>query len=534
VLYTSDGRDVEMSVASTKAFYAQIAAGFLLAVAINDVVSGDADAASPGRQQLLRSLRDMPDAMTAVIGRRNVISEAARRHAPSRRYWAVVGNGANYIAAKELRIKLSELCYKSIAHDATEDKKHIDLSSEPMILVCAAGLVGSTADDVAKEVAIYRAHKAAPVVIANEGETRFAAALDAITVPSTHPRLAFVLSTVVGHLFGYEAARAIDSQARPLREIRSAIEQLSVDAAGETGDRLMARLRPVLERNATQFYDALRTGAYNGHLEASTAVRLAALLRYALDHVALESYQSEFGKIGTPSVVLDDLAAALTLAIEELTRPIDAIKHQAKTVTVGISRSDETLLQAPLARAVIDAGTPRDRLTYRTLRTLADLDPAVVEVRGYIRYRVEGLADEDGGKATAVVVDRGGISLSFPSRTDRDPTLRGSKHKVSTERLVSVSIGYDGRPIVLVPEVKDNHTTGITLLHVKFHDRLPAAAVRGVLQGYRERYGALRDMVTETEPTFREDLLGEIDVLELLTVPVVELAERWRSNPTAA
>ncbi len=34
VLYTSDGRDVEMSVASTKAFYAQIAAGWMLAIAI--------------------------------------------------------------------------------------------------------------------------------------------------------------------------------------------------------------------------------------------------------------------------------------------------------------------------------------------------------------------------------------------------------------------------------------------------------------------------------------------------------------------
>ena len=61
----------------------------------------------------------------------------------------------------------------------TEDKKHIDLSSEPLILVCAAGLSGSTADDVAKEVAIYRAHKAAPVVIATEGEERFSAALQA-------------------------------------------------------------------------------------------------------------------------------------------------------------------------------------------------------------------------------------------------------------------------------------------------------------------------------------------------------------------
>ena len=34
VLFTSDGRDVEMSVASTKAFYSQVAACFLLAFAI--------------------------------------------------------------------------------------------------------------------------------------------------------------------------------------------------------------------------------------------------------------------------------------------------------------------------------------------------------------------------------------------------------------------------------------------------------------------------------------------------------------------
>ena len=71
-----------------------------------------------------------------------------------------------------MRIKLSELCYKSIACDVTEDKKHIDLSSEPLILVCAAGLAGSTADDVGKEVAIFRAHKATPIVIADDGDDR--------------------------------------------------------------------------------------------------------------------------------------------------------------------------------------------------------------------------------------------------------------------------------------------------------------------------------------------------------------------------
>jgi glucosamine--fructose-6-phosphate aminotransferase (isomerizing) len=74
----------------------------------------------------------------------------------------------------------------------------------------------------------------------------------------------------------------------------------------------------------------LRASAYNGHLDASTAVRLTTVLRYALGLIPLDSYQLELGKIGTPSVVLEDLAQALAYAIDELTRPIDAIKHQAE------------------------------------------------------------------------------------------------------------------------------------------------------------------------------------------------------------
>ena len=127
VLYTSDGRDVEMSVASTKAFYAQVAAGVLLAV----------------RDQRGRRRRRATDRRHALL---DVAARAARRDArrcspaatssPTRpggsprrkRYWAVVGSGANKVAAEEVRIKLSELCYKSIACDVTEDKKHIDLS----------------------------------------------------------------------------------------------------------------------------------------------------------------------------------------------------------------------------------------------------------------------------------------------------------------------------------------------------------------------------------------------------------------------
>ena len=354
VLYTSDGRDVEMSVASTKAFYAQIAAGFLLAFAIAAELGPDSDADRTARHEILVALRDLPSAMRNVLERRSTIALAAQRHALSHRSWAVVGNGINRVAAEEIRIKLSELCYKSISCDITEDKKHIDLSAEPMILVCAAGLHGSNADDVGKEIGIYRAHKSAPIVIADEGEERFLAALETLSVPVVHPDLSFVLCTMAGHLFGYEAALAIDATARPLREARGHIEALV--SSGAEGDELLRLLAGALQTCADRFFDSLRTSSYDGALDAGTAVRLASLLRYATGVVPLDVYQVEFGKVGTPSTLIEDLNAALTKAIEELTRPIDAIKHQAKTVTVGISRSDETLLQVPLVQELLTTG----------------------------------------------------------------------------------------------------------------------------------------------------------------------------------
>jgi len=522
VLYTSDGRDVEMSVASTKAFYAQIAAGFLLAWAIAEEVGGDVD------PSLVAALRELPTAMEATAARRAGIASAAQQLAPAKRYWAIVGNGTNRIAAEELRIKLCELCYRSIACDATEDKKHIDLSCEPLILVCAAGLEGSTADDVAKEVAIYRAHKASPIVVASDGQARFAAALHVISVPETHPQLAFVLTALAGHLFGYEAALAIDAQARPLREARAAIEEAVGEHAPPDGDELLRSLQPDLVASATRFFDGLRSGAYDGNLEASTAVRLASSYRYALGIAPLDAYQAELGRIGTPAVVVDDLTAALTQGIEELTRPVDAIKHQAKTVTVGISRSDETLLQPPLVQAVLAAGAARDRLSYKTLRTLADIDPAVAEVTGWIRYELDG--DPDLGEVPVSIVDRGGIALDIPSRTERSGVLRGTKHTVAVERQVFVTRGReDGRTVIIVPETKDDRAVGLTLLHVRFQDRLAVPAARGALQGYRNRWSALRDAVLETEPTFREDLLPEVPTADLLVEPIRVLADRWRS-----
>ena len=527
VLYTSDGRDIEMSVASTKAFYSQVVAGHLLAFAMSEVVSANENA---GKEEILEALNSLPEAMEALKGIRGHISKLANQFAPPRRHWAIVGSGGNVIAAEEIRIKLSELCYKSIASDVIEDKKHIDLSSEPMILVCANGITGSTVDDIAKEVAIFRAHKAAPIVKTASEPNKFPDALDVIPIPPTHPDLAFILATMAGHLFGYEAACSIDSQAQPLRVAHAVIENLTNDRLTANivtpNDEVFDYLREDIRKVSNFFFDELRNGRLNGHLEASTSVRLASLLRYSLGEIPLDLYQIEFGRVGTPSLVIDELAKALVLAIEELTRPVDAIKHQAKTVTVGISRSDENLLNISLVKRVLETGTSRDSISYETLKLLVSLDLAIDEVIGHTRYRISGL---DGDKPTLTILDRAGVSVGIQSRVERDLELRGTKHWVAINKKVLLTKGLrDERTILLIPEVKDGETTGINLLHISLHENLGIQEIRTVLNGYYNRYGAIQDAVRETEPSFRDDFLAEQSVEQLLIDSVDSVAERLR------
>ena len=533
VLYTSDGRDVEMSVASTKAFYSQVAAGHLLALGLGGCRGRRS---FPTNRRDPRALRELPSLMEKVLAQRPEIARVAAAVAPPRRSWAVVGSGPDHVAAAEIRIKLSELCYKAIALDVIEDKKHIDLSAEPLIIVCAPSVSGPNARDIAKEIEIFRAHKAAPVVIITESERDlFNPGVDILAVPACHPELAFVLAAMAGHIFGYEAALSIDAQARPLREARALLEGAG---RGHDGALVLDELAPALEMAAAPALAGLRSGAYDGHLNASTAARMTSLLRYATGALPVEGYEAEMGKVGTPSSIAADLVVALGSAIDELTRPVDAIKHQAKTVTVGISRSEGALLRATLVAETLSAGATVESLGYRALRTLAALGPAVEEVLGYTRYVIE---------TPAVSVARrrwrrwrpGGRNdkRGRPGR-DRHLDTVANFHRQRPAEARSTGLRRRGRspfsrafttaaPGVIIPEVKDTQVTGITLLHARFARLLSPEEAKSVLQAYQGRYTALVDAVTEAQPRFDDLVLGRVPMIELLTEPVAVLARHW-------
>ena len=268
--------------------------------------------------------------------------------------------------------------------------------------------------------------------------------------------------------------------------------------------------------------DGLAGGRYDGNLHVRRAVRLAVALN-GLD-VAGD---------GGEASLLASLRDALGPAIDDLTRHIDTIKHQAKTVTVGISRHDQTLGRMSLAAALVEAGAPEEAISPEDRRTMSALDPFVDQVLGFVRYRLwrGGDGPAPGDAATIRVLRAGGLCRDLQSRTVRQPLLQGTKYAVAVEgRLMAARGRTDGRVFIGVPEFSDGTVSALVLIHVRFRERAPAAELRGLLSDYRERYEGLRDHVLRKAPTFDDGLLAELPVEDLLVDPVAQLAERWQST----
>lgn len=524
VLYTSDGRDIEMSVASTKAFYSQVVAGYLLVFRLAQVMGVLSE------EDLYRELEELsrlPALMRNVLGEQTqaTVRELARRYAPAQRDWAVVGSGVTRAAADEIRIKLAELCYKSIATDQIEDKKHIDLSSEPLTLVLTAGLSQVALRDAVKEVAIFRSHKSVPIVVRSEDFEGFEPyAAGVITVPKASQCASVLLNVVVGHLWGYFCALAIDEGAERLREARAmAVSFFTLDGGVPRG-RELGKVIALARR----FQEDLVAGRFNSSLSVQVATELTSLLGYLVGTRSLSQFAAEFRARGNSKELIATLITVVSKAIHELSRPIDAIKHQAKTITVGISRLEDSF-EGPAFEPFTELGLSPDAIPYRDAVILRSLNSVLKSVPGATLYQVENLGPlgEPSDESTLSTLNKTGVARRMPSRSDRETKLVGTKEW--SVRNASLYLGrgtQDRRSIAIVPLIPRGRVEKLLLLHLEFQPEVSRDKKVSILQDLRQRYENLKSLVTERDVVWHDHFLDPLPVEDLILVPVKDLAER--------
>ena len=531
VMYTSTGRDIEMSVASTKAFYSQIVAGALLGLAIASV-KGCRDEGFISDE--IVKLLELPSKMRAILTLAGKIQASAKRHAIGHTYWAAVGSGPNKASADEIRIKLSELCYKTISSDYVEDKKHIDLSSEPLIIVCAAGTRNTVIGDIVKDTAIFQAHKATPIVIANEKEERFTPyAADVFHVPAVSEHLAPIVNTLVGHLWGYYAALSINEGSTFLDGFRKDLQGVLDNYAKEGLNIYEVVLEKTFREKIAQFYIEFQRKKTQGHLPTILGHRpvsdLILLFKYLSGKLPVSDFEIDFNVKGTASNMVNLLFTCVADAINIMVRPVDAIKHQAKTVTVGTSRISDTV-EGILFDALSAHEFHISQLVVNNVLVLKNLQGIVSRVEGAIRYKIGhlNLLGEPTAETTIDVLKKEGSLSPLPSRVETDNRLKGTKRIIVRDGNVYIGRGKkDDRHIIIVPIISTSPETPnlieyLLLLHISFKEKVPLEAKIKALGG---KYEHIIYIVQENNATWQDDYLELIPMEELFGSSAEKIGE---------
>ncbi|AOS65753.1 glucosamine--fructose-6-phosphate aminotransferase, isomerizing [Actinoalloteichus hymeniacidonis] len=208
VLYTHAGP--EIGVASTKAFLAQIAANYLVGLAL----AGARGTKYPDEvAREFRELEAMPEAVNRVLDTSNAVRELARNVADSKAV-LFLGRHVGYPVALEGALKLKELAYMHAEGFAAGELKHgpIALIEEglPVVVVMPSSKGRATLHSkLLSNIREIQARGAQTIVIAQEGDETVRPFADhLIEVPAVSTLLQPLVSTVPLQVFAAEIAKA--------------------------------------------------------------------------------------------------------------------------------------------------------------------------------------------------------------------------------------------------------------------------------------------------------------------------------------
>jgi len=233
----------------------------------------------------------------------------------------------------------------------------------------------------------------------------------------------------------------------------------------------------------------------------------------------MSDFEFDFGLKGTAPNMLSTFSECIGNAINGMARPIDAIKHQAKTVTVGTSRISEKL-EGLLFDELSKRNFSVSQLINRNIIVLKNLQGVISHIEGSTLYRIGdlNLLGEPTNGTTIEVLEKNGSLKSIPSRVEKDTKLKGTKRIIVRQQNVYIGKGRkDDRSILVIPIISDspempNMIEYLLLLNIVFKEEVPIAAKIKALGG---KYEHIKNIVQENSIAWDDNYLESVEMQEL-------------------
>jgi glucosamine--fructose-6-phosphate aminotransferase (isomerizing) len=205
VIYTRAG--LEVSVASTKAFVAQVVALEVFALRLAQLrgTLSDADVA-----RYFEGLRESAAHVATILSRRETVDRVARDLAHTHDFF-FLGRNVGYPTAMEGALKLKEITYLHAEGYAAGELKHGPLALiEPGVVVVAIVTDHAMHEKIMSNLAEVKARGASVVAIATDDDLLIDAVADyVLRVPATDVMFTPIIDIVPLQLFAYATARGL-------------------------------------------------------------------------------------------------------------------------------------------------------------------------------------------------------------------------------------------------------------------------------------------------------------------------------------
>ena len=271
------------------------------------------------------------------------------------------------------------------------------------------------------------------------------------------------------------------------------------------------------------FYNAFRkkraAKQFPSAIGLDVASDLTLLLKYLSGRLPVSDFELDFNLKGSAVNMLNTLFGCLANAIGTMARPVDAIKHQAKTVTVGTSRISERI-EGTLFDALNKENLSVSQLTNINILVIKNLQGVIEQIEGSTLYRIDGLnvLGEPAEDSTIEVIEKRGDIAAVPSRVETDNRLKGTKRIIVRQGNVYVGKGRkDERSILVIPiltssDINPNRIEYLLLLHVSFKENVALDTKVKALGG---KYEHIKNIVQENSITWQDHFLEFVEIEEL-------------------
>ena len=199
VMYTYAGP--EISVATTKAYSAQLIALYLLAIKFS-YVRGTITKADMG--EYIEDMKRLPDQIELLLGNKERIQKFANRYVAARDVF-FIGRGIDYAISMEGSLKLKEISYVHSEAYAAGELKHGTISLiEDGTLVAAVLTQKNLYQKTMSNIVEVKSRGAFVLAVTNEGNTDIEKCADyVIYIPETNRYFTDSLAIIPLQLFGY-------------------------------------------------------------------------------------------------------------------------------------------------------------------------------------------------------------------------------------------------------------------------------------------------------------------------------------------